>query len=91
MPLVIQIRMSNQLYGGHNLPPLVGIGLTELPNSGWPRAHPAHQLTASLHIADISVPLPYPPRLVKVIKERPTLHCTTSSLLPFSGILRPDF
>ena len=30
--------------------PLVGIGLTELPNSGWAKSHPAHLLTASLHV-----------------------------------------
>ena len=29
--------------------PLVGIGLTEPPNSGWTKAHPAHPLAASLH------------------------------------------
>ena len=28
--------------------PLIGIGLTETPNSGWAKAHPAHPLTASL-------------------------------------------
>ena len=28
--------------------PLVGTGLTELPNSGWAIGHPAHPLTASL-------------------------------------------
>ena len=28
---------------------LVVIGLTELPNSGWAKAHPAHPLAASLH------------------------------------------
>ena len=30
--------------------PLVVIGLTELPNSGWAKAHPAHPLAASLPI-----------------------------------------
>ena len=29
-------------------PSLVGIGLTELPNSGWAKAHPAHPLVAAL-------------------------------------------
>ena len=28
--------------------PLVVIGLTELPNSGWAKAHPAHSLAAAL-------------------------------------------
>ena len=28
--------------------PLVIIGLTELPNSGWAKAHPAHPLAAAL-------------------------------------------
>ena len=35
--------------GGHNLAPLVEIGLTEIPNSGWTKAHQAHPLTTSLH------------------------------------------
>ena len=30
------------------MPPLVGIGLTELSNSGWAKTHPAHPLAASL-------------------------------------------
>ena len=30
--------------------PLVVIGLTELPNSGWAKAHPAHPLAASHNI-----------------------------------------
>ena len=29
-------------------PPLVVIGLTELQNSGWAKAHPAHPLAAAL-------------------------------------------
>ena len=29
--------------------PLVVIGLTELPNSGWAKAHPAHTLAAALY------------------------------------------
>ena len=28
--------------------PVVVIGLTELPNSGWAKAHPAHPLAAAL-------------------------------------------
>ena len=32
-----------------NIPHLVGIGLTEFPNSGWAKAHPAHPLAASLN------------------------------------------
>ena len=35
---------------GQNLPTLVGIGLTETPNSRWALAHPAQPLTASLNI-----------------------------------------
>ena len=27
---------------GHNLPPLVDIGLTDLPKPGWAMAHSAH-------------------------------------------------
>jgi hypothetical protein len=37
--------------GGHNLPPLVGIGLNELPNSRWAKPHPGHTLGASLLIS----------------------------------------
>ena len=33
--------------------PLVVIGLTELPNSGWAKAHPAHPLAASLNSMQI--------------------------------------
>ena len=34
--------------GGDNLPPPVGIGLTELPNSGGAKAPPASPLTTAL-------------------------------------------
>ena len=30
-------------------PPPVVIGLPELPNSGWAKAHPAHPLAAALY------------------------------------------
>ena len=33
---------------GHYLPPLVEIGVTDLPKPGWATAHPAHQSTTSL-------------------------------------------
>ena len=36
------------LFGGHNLPPLVGIGLTDLPKSGGAMALPAPPGTTSL-------------------------------------------
>ena len=49
LSLRFQIRGGKQLYGGHNLPFLVGIGLTELPNSEWPKNHPVHPLTTSLN------------------------------------------
>ena len=42
MPLGFKIRVVKQQRGGHNLPLLVGKGLTELPNSGWAKAHLAH-------------------------------------------------
>jgi len=42
MLLGFQIWVGKQYCGGHNLPLLVGIGLTELPNSKWAKAHPAH-------------------------------------------------
>ena len=48
MPLGFQTRVGRQLYGGHNLPSLVGIGLTETPYSGWAKNNPAHPLTESL-------------------------------------------
>ena len=32
----------------------IGIGLTETPNSGWAKAHPAHLLTASLRNVQIN-------------------------------------
>ena len=35
-------------YGGHNLPPPCGIGITETPNSRWAKTHPDHPLTASV-------------------------------------------
>ena len=38
---------SSKLVG--KICPLVLIGLTELPNSGWAKANPAHSLAASLH------------------------------------------
>ena len=47
MPLGFQIRMGKQSCGGHHLPPLVGIGLTNLPNSRWAKAHSAHPLKVS--------------------------------------------
>ena len=44
MLLGFQIRVQgNQLYGGHNLPPLVGIGLTERPFS--PPSLPTNSIT----------------------------------------------
>ena len=30
---------------GHNLPPLVEIGLNDLPKPGWAIAHPSHPYT----------------------------------------------
>ena len=43
MPLGFQIRVGKQQCGGHNLPsPIVGKGLTELLNSMWAKAQPAH-------------------------------------------------
>ena len=46
------------LFGGQNLPPLVEIGLTDLPKSGGAMAPPAHPGTTGLHniILDIRVP-----------------------------------
>ena len=53
MPLGFQIRVDKQYCGGHNLPRQGGIGLIELPNSRWAKAHPAHLLAASLHKAKL--------------------------------------
>ena len=39
-------------WASSNVPPLVGIGLIELPNSRWATAHPARSLAASLHCID---------------------------------------
>jgi hypothetical protein len=51
MSLAYRIRgaISN---GWYNLPPLVGIRLTELLNSGWAKACPAHPLATSLDYVD---------------------------------------
>ena len=37
------------ILSGHNLPPLVKIGLTNLPIPGWAIAHPAHPSPTPLH------------------------------------------
>ena len=50
MTLGFRIRGCQQQCGGHNLPPLVGIGLTELPNSGSAKAPPAPPLTTALFV-----------------------------------------
>ena len=36
------------MWWAKSAPPLVVIGLTELQNSGWAKAHPAHPLAAAL-------------------------------------------
>ena len=36
------------LFGGHNLPPLIKIGLTDLPKFGGAMAPPAHPGTTGL-------------------------------------------
>ena len=38
------------LFGGHNLPPLIEIGLTDLPKSGGTMAPPAPPWTTTLNI-----------------------------------------
>ena len=53
MPLGFKCGWASSNVVGYNLPPtpLVEAGLTELPNSGWAKAHPAypaHPLTTSL-------------------------------------------
>jgi hypothetical protein len=44
----IFIPMRLELLKTHHCA-LVGIGLTETPNSGWAKAHPAHPLAPSYH------------------------------------------
>ena len=50
----LQIRLKVWKSGGPSsnvvgiICPLIGIGLTELPNLRWAKAHPAHPLVASL-------------------------------------------
>ena len=44
----IKIRRVPVLFGGHNLSPLVEIGLTDLPKSGGAMAPPAPPGTTSL-------------------------------------------
>ena len=41
------------LFGGHNLPPLVEIGLTDLPKSGGAMAPPAPPGTTGLQPEDL--------------------------------------
>ena len=48
MSLGFQIRGCYQYCGGHNLPPLIGIGLTELQKSGGAKAPLAPPLTTAL-------------------------------------------
>ena len=40
------------IMGGHNQPPLVGIGLTELPNSRGAKAPSAPPLTTALYLCN---------------------------------------
>ena len=43
------LKLGGQLVmWGYNLPPLVDLGLTDLPKSGWLIAHPIHLSPASL-------------------------------------------
>ena len=50
MPLGFQIRVGYLAVMWWAKPvPLVVIGLTELPNSGWAKAHSAHPLAAALY------------------------------------------
>ena len=47
MPLGFQIAGGEQVVMWWAVCPLVEIGSTELPNSCWAKAHPAHPLMAS--------------------------------------------
>ena len=53
-PIQICRKVSESGWASSNVVgiicPLLGVGLTELPNSGWAKTHPAHPLTASLSI-----------------------------------------
>ena len=44
------------LFGGHNLPPLVEIGLTDLPKSGGAMAPPAPPGTTPLYHCKVDLP-----------------------------------
>ena len=44
----LKIWVCQYYLGGHNLSPLVEIGLTDLPKSGCAMAHPAHPGTTGL-------------------------------------------
>ena len=59
--------------GGHTLPTLVGIGLTELPISNWAKAHSPHSLTASLHYT-------YCLNFLKFVKKR---YCMKKDLFVY--------
>ena len=39
----------------HNVPPLVEIGLTDLPKTGWAIAHPAHPPLTTLCVMEVVV------------------------------------
>ena len=46
----LKIRGGHVILGGENVPPLVEIGLTDLPKSGCAMAHPAHPGTTGLNM-----------------------------------------
>ena len=45
------------LYGGHNLPPIVEIGLTDLPKFGGTMASPAPPGTTGLYLFTMAIPV----------------------------------
>jgi len=52
------------------VPPLVGIGLTELPNSGGAKAPPVPLLTTAMLLARIIVQTPSLPYFLKYVDMR---------------------
>ena len=66
------------LFGGHNLPPLVEIGLTDLLNFGVPW-HPRHPKgMTGLQIKELYVSLVSLVQMVKLSKNK--VQCQRSSL-----------
>ena len=52
LPMMLFSDVGSYLkLGGHNLPPLIEIGLTDLPKPGWAIAHLTHPYPTSLNVS----------------------------------------